>query len=227
MRYPTTRWSSILGARADAEQRRILLGELLTEYWRPLYLFCRRQGLDTEAAADAVQDFIAAMLERDVLQRVHPDRGRLRTYLRVCLRNHLAHRWERQNSQRRGGRLDRTSLEAAEAELSTAPHDPDEAYDRAWAGKLLSRCLDTLEAEYKHGQRAGPSALLRALFGLQAAGSYEEIALAHDMSLSQLKSFAHRARVRYRQLVLAEVADTVVGGPMITDEALELMDLMR
>ena len=38
-RFPTTRWTLILSARAGDEQRRLALDTLFAAYWRPVYLY--------------------------------------------------------------------------------------------------------------------------------------------------------------------------------------------
>ncbi|MCP3915146.1 MAG: DUF4166 domain-containing protein [bacterium] len=105
--FPETRWSLILGARGTETTRRAALEELLAAYWKPLYLFTRKNGLSVDAAKDAVQDFALRMLEKDVLVRVDPDRGRFRSFLRVALQNHLHNRRAAQAAgKRRRGHLE-------------------------------------------------------------------------------------------------------------------------
>jgi RNA polymerase sigma-70 factor (ECF subfamily) len=76
--FPSTCWTLILSARESPGARRAALDELLTRYWRPLYAFARRKGLDRGQAQDAVQGFVVQLLEKDFLARVDPGRGRLR-----------------------------------------------------------------------------------------------------------------------------------------------------
>src|SRR5262245_20324830 len=84
--FPSTRWSLILSSRGTGEARRAALGELLEAYWRPLYFFARRKGRSVEAAKDAVQGFLAHLLEKDdFLARLDPAKGRFRGYLKTAL----------------------------------------------------------------------------------------------------------------------------------------------
>src|SRR5688500_17910533 len=96
--FPPTRWTLIRSARASPEARRAALESLLRTYWRPLYVFMRRQGLDEEAARDAVQDLLVRLLEHEFLERLSPEKGRLRGYLLTAARNHLVHRHERESA---------------------------------------------------------------------------------------------------------------------------------
>jgi len=45
---------------------------LVRLYWKPLYFYLRRKGLDNEAAKDVVQDFIASLIERRSIEKATP-----------------------------------------------------------------------------------------------------------------------------------------------------------
>ena len=60
-----------------------------------------------------------------------------------------------------------------------------------------------LEAELASGARRGPVAVVRQLFRFGEAPPYETLAATHGMAVPQLKSFVHRARARFRELLLA------------------------
>jgi len=60
---PATRWSHVLASRQGTEGRRAALEQLLPIYWRPLYVYARRQGLAANHAEDAVQGFFLHLLE--------------------------------------------------------------------------------------------------------------------------------------------------------------------
>ena len=62
--FETTRWTLILGARADREA----LAELLRRYWWPIFAFLRRYGQGAHDAADLTQGFLTdVFLGRDVV----------------------------------------------------------------------------------------------------------------------------------------------------------------
>ena len=224
--FPATRWTLIATARTDPAARRAALEELLAQYWTPLYCFARRKGLDVEAAQDAVQSFIARLLERDAIARVDPARGRFRAYLRTALAHHLANEHARAAAQKRGGAAVTIPLDfdVAERRLDGAPALPEQAFEREWALGVMERALARLRREFEDGQRSGPFALVAAFFGGAAEPpSYEDAAATYGMSAPQLKAFLHRARVRYRELMRDEVAQTV-GDPAAVDD--EIRDLL-
>jgi RNA polymerase sigma-70 factor (ECF subfamily) len=227
--FPATRWTLIAAAHGDPASRRAALEELLGLYWMPLYCFARRRGLDADAAQDAVQDFIARLLDRDALARADPARGRFRSYLRTALVHHLANRHAQATAQKRGGaaRVLALDVEVAERRLDGSPLLPEHAFERAWALAVMDRALARLRDEFERGERRGPFALIAAFFGAAAAPpSYEEAAATWGMSAPQLKAFLHRARVRYRALLREEVAPTVDDPAAIDDEIRALLQAL-
>lgn len=211
-RFPTTRWTLILQAKTSPEAKRRAFEELARVYWRPLYVYLRSRGLDATAAQDATQELLVALLQRDVVDKVNPERGRLRAYLKTAAANHLVHQHEKSSAQKRGAGARVVSIDEKLAER--LPYDtasPDVAFEREWALLVMQRALDALKAEFESGARVGPFALVERFFrpGNEEQPSYADAAREHQMSLPQLKAFLHRARVRFRELVREQVLDTV------------------
>lgn len=211
--FPDTRWTLILSTRGDPAARRRALEDLLGLYWKPLYFFARRKGLDIESAKDAVQGFCAHLLEGDVLARVDKEKGKLRSYLRTSLDHYVANLREANQAKKRGGEHKILSLdvEGAEGQLGRRDEDPGKAFDREWATGVMERALAALRREFESGKRSGPFELALRFFGVGEAPSYADAAKEAGMTQSQLKAFLHRARVRFRELVKDEVKETTDG----------------
>ena len=222
--FPTTRWTLILSARQGPAARRAALEELLGRYWQPLYLFARRKGVGPDEAQDAVQGFIAHLLERDFLARLDPERGRFRSYLRTALSNYLVNQHEREAAQKRGGGMAALDFDALENRLASGPTVAEAAFDREWAVGVMARALDELHREFDSGARRGPFEVVVRFFQSDETPSYAAVAAEHGMTIPQLKAFLHRARVRFRELVRQAVADTVSDPGEV--EA-EIADLLR
>lgn len=224
--FPSTRWTLIRSAKQSPEARRTAISELMRSYWKPLYVFLRHKGLDATAAQDAVQDVLVQLLERDVIDKVSPEKGRLRAYLKTMASNHLANAHERKTAQKRGGdaALIPLELDVAERLVQSDATSPDAAFEQQWAHAVLERAMSRLEAEFRSGERVGPWAVVKQFFTPGPQPSYREVADANDMSLPQLKAFLHRARTRFRELAKEEVVDTVDSA---TDADAELAELMR
>jgi RNA polymerase sigma-70 factor (ECF subfamily) len=223
-RFPETRWTRIVAARDRPDLRREVLGELCATRWQPLYVHLRKQGLPRERAEDVVQGFLVHLLERDFLARLDPGRGRLRAYLKAALAHYQVNLHEQESAQKRGGGARALAFDDVEAVVHAAPDDPAAAFDREWALAVFEGALAELEAELASGARRGPVAVVRQLFRLGEAPPYEALAAEHGMSVPQLKSFVHRARGRFRELLLARVADTVQTP---AEAEAELGDLLK
>lgn len=220
--FPRTRWTLVLSSREDPGARRAALEELLGACWKPLYHCARRRGLAVEAAKDAVQGLFAQLLERDFLSKLEPGKGTMRSYLKAALQHYLINEHESAAAAKRGGGAAPRPLEfdLAERDLAGAPPAPDDAFEREWATGVMERSIEALRREFEEGERRGPFDLVLRFFRFGEAPSYEEAAAQSGMSLSQLKAFLHRARVRFRQIVRREVAQTV-ADPAEVDVELE------
>ena len=88
--FATTHWSIVLTAQERSPAADAALEKLCRTYWWPLYGFVRRQGYSPEEAQDFTQGFFALLLERRDFDAVRREKGRLRSYLLVSLKNFLA-----------------------------------------------------------------------------------------------------------------------------------------
>jgi RNA polymerase sigma-70 factor (ECF subfamily) len=224
--FPPTRWTLVLAARGRPEERRRALEELIAPRWRALYVLARKRGLAAAEAEDAVQSFLARVVEGDLLARVDPARGRLRTFLRAAFHNHLLNLHEHEAAARRGGAHRAVDIEAVEALVASPAPSAEAAFDRAWALGTFDAALGALERELDGGAGGGRSAVLRELFHFGETAPYAELAPRLGMSVPQLKSFVHRAKGRFRQLLRAEVADTLDAGEDADAELSVLMGLL-
>ena len=210
--FPTTRWTLIVEAKSSPQARRAALTELMRVYWRPLFVWFRAHGLNDDAAKDATQQLLLQLMERDVVSKATPERGRLRAYLKTAAANWLVNRHDADVAQKRGAGAITVPIDAwlSERLPDPASANPDAAFEREWAATLVQRALLALKEEFDRGERVGPYALVETFFSpTDSPPSYRDAAAAHGMSVPQLKSFLHRARLRFRELCLQQVRDTV------------------
>src|SRR6476620_8186317 len=152
--FVTTRWSVVLAAQSSSPAADEALEKLCRTYWWPLYGFVRRNGHAPEEAQDLVQGFFALLLERRDLDVVRQEKGRLRSYLLVSLKNFLRKARRHELAVKRGeGRalvpLDEL-LAREHADLEPADNlTADKIYERRWALTLLEQVLTRLENEYR------------------------------------------------------------------------------
>lgn len=227
--FASTHWTVVLAAgRRTDTQARAAMEELCQTYWFPLYAFVRRHGHSREDAEDLTQEFLRRFLSGDALTNVAADRGRFRAFLLASLKHFLANEWDRVRARKRGGGALHLSLDwrTADTQFQVAVKDqlsPDQAYDREWALALLAKVIENLRAEH---EREGKAALFHAVRGfLTADGSdvpYAETARSLNMEPTALRVAVHRLRKRYRELLRAEIANTL-ADPVLAEGELQAL----
>ena len=214
--FTSTQWSLVLAAgRRSTPEAEQALATLCGAYWPPIYAYLRRRGYPAPEAEDLTQSFFVRLLEKNYLRDARRERGKFRSFLLASLKNFLANEWDRAQSRKRGGRLQFISLEEIASQENRHPLDPrtltpEEQFERQWALTSLNRVIALLGAEYKD---AGKARLFESLkdFLIGADGlPYQQVAVALEMSEGAVKTAVHRLRGRFRKLLRAEIAETLL-----------------
>lgn len=214
--FATTRWTVVMAAGAtDSPRACAALETLCTNYWYPLYAYVRRQGHGPHDAQDLTQAFFARLLEKNYLADVQREKGRFRSFLLASLKHFLANEWDRERALKRGGGRKLIALDddSAESRYRLEPKDDlsaDKIYERRWALTLLDKVLNTLRAEYEQGGKAEAFEILKPYLSAgRTSVSYAHAAEKLGMNEGAVKVAVHRLRKRYRELLRAEIAQTV------------------
>ena len=222
--FPTTHWSGVLATAAtETTHAREALGRLCSAYWFPLYAYVRRRGNSPQDAEDLTQGFFARLLEKKTLDHLTPEQGRFRSFLLKSLNHFLTDEWRRARAQKRGGGQV-VSLDAATAEtrygLELAdPLTPELLYDRLWALTLLASVFRSLQDEYGRDGKADLFRELKfCLTGNRSAIPYTDLAQRLGVPPNTVKTWVHRLRQRYRQLLREEVGRTLASPDDIEPE---------
>ncbi len=230
--FVTTHWSVVLSAQDKDSLRSVeALESLCRTYWYPLYAFVRRQGHRPHDAQDLTQEFFARLLEKDSLKSAAQEKGKFRTFLLVVLKRFLANEWDRQHAQKRGGFAPIVSIdqEVAESRFAAEPAhqlQPDVLFDRQWAVTLIERVMGRLQEEYLTSGRAKLFEYLRSCLAKdESALAYAEIASRLNLTEAAVKMAIHRLRARYREILQAEIADTVSSPEEIDEEIRHLFSI--
>jgi RNA polymerase sigma-70 factor (ECF subfamily) len=232
--FATTQWSVVVtaGKGHNSESRRAL-SALCEAYWYPLYVYVRRRGYQAAEAQDLTQAFFAELLEKDRLRLADQQRGKFRSFLLTSLNHFMNNKWREAQAEKRGGRIAHVSLdfEAAESRYVHEPaHEmtPERVFERRWAMTLLEHALDRLRDEY---EAAGKAELLdhlqSHLGGDPQALPYAELAELLQMSEGAVKVAAHRLRKRCREVLRAEVAETVAESREVDEELRSLFAIFE
>ena len=231
--FQTTHWSVILAARGTSPEAHTALEKLCRTYWYPLYAFLRREGQSPDDAQDLTQSFFARLIERRDFDRAQREKGRLRSFLLVSLKNFLINEWHRAHAAKRGGHERFIALDelAAEERYALEPADAlsaDKIYERRWALTLLDCVMTQLESEcIAAGNAELFFALKPALTGEDLTRSQAELATRFDMTENALKQALFRLRQRFRGLLRTEIANTVATLDSVEDELRFLISVLR
>ena len=208
----------------ETTHARNALEQLCRAYWFPIYAFVRRQGHNPHDAQDLTQEFFARLLEKKSLAGADPSKGRFRSFLLASLKHFLANEWDKAKAQKRGGGQVMIPIDIKSAENSGGfePADnltAEKIFERRWALTLLEQVLRRLRAEYVRDDREKLFEQLKpTLTEVSRSVRYTEIAARLGTSEGAVKVAVHRLRQRYRELLRAEIADTVASPGEVEDE---------
>jgi RNA polymerase sigma factor (sigma-70 family) len=231
--FTTTHWSVVLEAQGPTPAAQAALEKLCRTYWRPIYGFVRRQGIEPEDAKDLTQGFFALLLARRDFDTVRKEKGRLRSYLLTSLKHFLTNDRNRAMAIKRGEgqRLipldqfhqgERAGFEPADT--STA----EQIYERRWAWALLDQVMTRLGDEYRTAGNVVLFERLKALLTDETdRPSQAQIADELAMTENAVNQAFHRLRERYRQSLREEIAHTVMVPGDIEDEMRHLISALR
>jgi RNA polymerase sigma-70 factor (ECF subfamily) len=223
--FAVTHWSVVLAAgRSDSTHARSALEKLCRTYWQPIYAFVRRQGHSPHDAQDLTQEFFARLLENKSLADVDRAKGRFRSFLLASLKHFLANEWDKARAQKRGGGQVLIPIDAQSAETACGvdPADQttaDKIFERRWALAVLDHALQRLREEHvREGKQDLFEQLKVTLTEASRSVRYAEIAAQLALSEGAVKVAVHRLRQRYRELLRAEIADTVATPGEVEEE---------
>jgi RNA polymerase sigma-70 factor (ECF subfamily) len=214
--FETTHWSVVLTAKdGGSPDGAAALERLCRAYWHPLYSHVRRRGYSPADAQDMTQEFFSRLIQEGAFVSVEPSGGRFRSYLLASLNHLLANEWDKRRTLKRGGAHDIVSLDGEEAERRFACHaaindSPEKIFDRQWALTVLDRALARLREEFMAAGKLAQFDRLK-VFLSDVAGDGDYAALAGPLGLEAggVAVAVHRLRLRYREIVRAEIAQTV------------------
>ena len=229
--WPThTHWSVVLTAGDPAAPgARMALEELCRAYWYPVYAYVRRRGYAWPDAEDLTQSFFLHLLETRALAAATPERGRFRAFLRGAADRFIVDEWRHDNALKRGRRTAFLSWEGLHAEERYARETDagltaERLFDRSWAENLLQRVLDRLKGELAVEGRASLfEALKDRLLGAVDGRPYGDLVQQLGTTQAALQKTVQRLRVRFRESLRDEIAQTVAPPDNVEDELRYLM----
>ncbi|MDB6019860.1 MAG: polymerase, sigma-24 subunit, subfamily [Pedosphaera sp.] len=223
--FPNTRWSVVLAAtQRHSPESAVALEAICRAYWYPLYAYVRRSGQSAHDAQDLTQEFFARLLAQHWLDTADREKGRLRTFLIVALKNFMNKEWRRASAQKRGGgqahiEFDTAFAESLYAVVPSAKLAPDDLFDRQWALTLLELTLKRLQEEFAAAGKAGDfEALKGCLMAAHGTFYYEAVAEKLGVNPGAARVTVHRLRKRFREVYREEISQTLAEGADLEGE---------
>ncbi|HVE39777.1 MAG TPA: sigma-70 family RNA polymerase sigma factor [Planctomycetota bacterium] len=194
--FPETRWSQLLELRDPAHPRYAEhLERLAKQYWSPVFHYA--QALHRAEAEDLTQQFFAMLLSRRDLEKLSPERGSFRGFLKTALRNFVL-------SAARAEALRKVVPLREEADFRS----PEQAFDREWARGVLVDAVARLKGE------APPVAfeIFREYCLEESGASYAELARRHGIREDDVRNRLRELRQRLREILEAQLRDYLAPG---------------
>jgi len=226
--FPTTVWADLL-LLADPTHPAYagVLDGLARRYWRPVYAYLRAAGrLSGDDAADLTQAFFAYLLQKRYLQRLQPDRGTFRGYLKRSVKHFLINAKRAQAVRNRA--TPTFSLDASPTELErlAAYDSPDEAYDREWFRTLMHDAHAELARELTasgHADYLRVFERYRQRAEAEAPSTYRELADELGLTEGDVRNYLSRTRALLRDVLRRQIRRYATSEEEVEAELREIM----
>jgi RNA polymerase sigma-70 factor (ECF subfamily) len=224
--FAATRWTLVLRARGESVEAQAALSELCEAYYQPVLRFLAGEGRDEDYARELTQEFFSRVLSRSGFDGADPERGRFRSYVLGAVKHFLADVRVRESRQKRGGGIVPEPLQSNDQDTSAGLQvadvhaaSPDANFDREWALAVMARALEVLQREMTYAGKAEQfDALKPWLMGDGPSLSQADAARRLDVTEGAVKVAVHRLRKQFRDVVRAEIAQTLRDPAMVEEE---------
>jgi len=231
--FHTTSWNMVFDAgRTNSAESVAAKEKLFMIYRKPLLVFAIRRGLSIHDAEDAVHGFFAQMLEKSTIAKADRDKGRFRSFLLTSFQNFLIQEWNREHAGKRGGNMNRLSLDEITESGSTPPNltcveTPETAYERACALALVESALQRLESEYRSAGKGTLFAAMKPFLVFdESKVSSAELGAKIGMTEGTARVTLHRLRQRFHDLFRQTVLQTFENPADLDEELGYIMGIL-
>ena len=233
--FRSTPWTAIRAAGdRDPDRRREAQDLVFSRYWRPVYCYLRRTGLNEDKARELTQSFFfEVLLGRDLIAQANRTRGKFRTFLLAALRHYVIDVHRREGAGIRAPAKPELSLDGLEATVR-APRQltPEEAFVHAWAAGLL----DDVIAEVRKALVAEGKRKYWAVFKARCLGPILTgvpgpplSALKDRLGLAELKTASNMmvtVKRRLAEAIRRHVRGWVASEEQVEEEIGELVEIL-
>jgi len=221
--FPETHWSQLLELRNPAHPRHAEhLDGLVQQYWKPAYLYLRAiRAMSAEDAEDLTQQFFAMLLSRRAFDKLDPERGSFRGFLKTALRRFAvsSDRKETAREPRDGAKLFRYDEAEALWKQQDPRVSPEAAFDREWARGVVTEMMRRLREELRAQGKELYFQIFQEYCGDAASDvSYEDLAKLHRVSADDVRNYLRATRERGREILKDLLRDYLFPGENVEDE---------
>jgi RNA polymerase sigma-70 factor (ECF subfamily) len=222
----STQWTKLFAAHEDrGDAATAAQKELLLRYYGAVYRYLLGTLRDPAAAEEVTQEFAVRFL-RGNFCRADPRRGRFRDFLKTAVRNLAVDYWRKKA-------LAPLPLGSAEPVLAdpVAGEDLDASFLARWREALLGRAWEELaRVQQESGQPYYTVLRLKAanpkVRSVQLAEQLQT-QLGKPVSADGLRQLVHRAREKFAELLVREVASSLQSSePEKLEQELIELDLL-
>lgn len=205
-----TRWSLVAALRDGAQDNgRNPLEELSRSYWFPVYACIRQHGHAPAAAWRIAGQFFAA-LAGQIRHQAPAGFGRFRVFLFDRLQQFLAAGAADPGGDAPAGEVD--ALEQRMASELVGSVRPDSTFERSFGLQVLARSRERLAEETRRSERGAMYERLSPFLTAEPPpGSLPRLAAELGIGPLATQVAIKRLRQRFRELVEAELAETVTS----------------
>jgi len=229
--FGQTHWSMVMRADAtDAVDAHAALVQLCRRFWYPVYAYLRSFGHDPDTSREMTRAFLHHLLRHFSEGGRAQVQGRFRQYLLAHLGTFLAGDWSITAAQEVIPALNEPppDLEARNQRDNTRAQSPEQAYQQSFALELLARTQARLRDEAGQTGHLDMFAELEPFLALDPTPpESEELARRLQMRPVTLVVAIKRLRQRFRELIDAELADTVASSEELLAEQQSLFAVLR
>jgi RNA polymerase sigma-70 factor (ECF subfamily) len=236
--FPSTSWTLI---RSAGDAGREGLERLIRTYWKPAYYYIRAAGRrSVEDAKDLTQDFFGRLVERRDWERLSPERGSFRGFLKRALKNFMTDAARREKARRppSGALLFRFEEVRDAAEPSGTPSDPDTLFEEEWTAAVLEESIRELERRlraeeasnlfdvfrlycFPEEKRSGTRRFVR---GQSSGGkTYADVAARLGIREADVRKRLARCRAELKTIVLEKIREYAGDEDEVREEYVRIV----
>ena len=234
--FLTTHWSLIEGIQGHDDKDRSLIGLLLERYWKPVYCYLRRKGCPNEEAKDLTQAFFhEIVLNRHLVQRADPVKGRFRSFLLHALDQFLIDQKRKESARKRIPKEKLVPLDITdppELPETIVERGPEDCFAYVWKSELLDRTVAQVQADCEQqGLQTHwclfRDKILRPTLGNRESETMKVVAARYGIeSESTAFNMLLTVKRRFKAALQMNLRSTVLAEEDVDDEWQEILRLV-